>query len=141
MAADLADMIGQCEWPNPDPAISDLLSGENPVASLVKFVESGSKLAEEEWDRLRGLLTEHFSQSLAIAASRCKLRVIDAPESPLAARGFSLERPLADARGSARSIIYRAAAVRKRLIPQAVRPIPPSWTSLYVRSKRQSPLK
>lgn len=39
----------------------------------------------------------------------------------LAARGKSDARPLADARGSAESMRYRAATVRERVYPRAVR--------------------
>jgi len=84
-AGELASAIGQCERPNGDPVVATvakLVSGEHPIAALVRFVESGLALADEEWERLRTAIAEHFGQALAIAASRDKLRITDTSEPP-----------------------------------------------------------
>ena len=65
---------------------------------------------------VRGRLLEAIDQS-----RRLLLSLYFFYEEDLAARGRSLERPLANARGSVDSIGYRAATVRERHLPRATR--------------------
>ena len=121
-ASDLAGAIVQCGWPDIDPALWALVSGEHPIAALIRFVESGSTLADEEWDRLRAVIAEHFGQALAIAASRGKLRIADVPPPPGSAQEVAEAPP-------AEETANQEAAVREPVAP------PPELTSTPTHSR------
>lgn len=79
VAREVARAIEACQWPDAHADVVPLASGNHPLAAVVQFVRDSDSLSDEDWERLRNVIAEHFGHALAIAASRGKLRFADQP--------------------------------------------------------------
>ena len=79
-ATELRQAIADTSWPDLHPNVQGLAEHKHPFAYLLILVACPDEVDDERWAALQDTVTQVFSRQLAVAASRGKLTVPDAPE-------------------------------------------------------------
>jgi hypothetical protein len=79
----LEAQIRQSEWPATPPEQAELESGQHPLVALLRLVEEGHALSDEEWERLHDVVRGAYPSELVTPVVRGKLKLAEvAPPAP-----------------------------------------------------------
>ena len=79
----LEAQIRQSEWPATPPEQAELESGQHPLVALLRLVEEGDALPDQEWERLHDVVRGAYPSELVTPVVRGKLTLAEvAPPAP-----------------------------------------------------------
>jgi len=112
----LEAQIRQSEWPATPPEQAELESGQHPLVALLRLVEEGDALPDQEWERLHDVVRGAYPSELVTPVVRGKLTLAEvAPPAP------TPEEPGVEAAEGERA--EEGEIREERALPPEVRPV------------------
>jgi hypothetical protein len=112
----LEAQIRQSEWPATPPEQAELESVQHPLVALLRLVEEGHALSDQEWERLHDVVRVAYPSELVTPVVRGKLRLAEvAPPAP------TPEEPGVEAAEGERA--EEGEIREERALPPEVRPV------------------